>query len=71
MRKKYKTAHVLYDSKKKIYFAETKRKEHPQVTKKMGNAKCFSEKETKKAWLIAYKLAWLKIGNFYLHEIEF
>lgn len=60
---------VLYDQKEKRYFAETKEGEQAQFTDDVEQSHCFSDFEISDAWLIAYKLAWLGHGKFFVHGL--
>lgn len=61
---------VLYDRKNERYFMETKSEEQPQFTKDLEQARYFSVDEVSDAWHIAYKLAWLDCGKFYVYGIK-
>lgn len=60
--------HYLFDSRQNKYLGRLENsKEDYFLTHEKEKAYCFSEDKIDLAWHIAYKSAWLGIGQFYVY----
>lgn len=58
---------ILYDSEKEVYLVKPSPENPPITTSDKNKAWRISEQEIEYAWQIAYKVAWLGIGTFFVH----